>query len=94
MYLREIFYIFKFSVFPRFQEIGVWNSGVRVSLRRPLFPDLVNLYRNFEGRQLVLSSLDNWPFFELKYLENDTVVAERGIDVAIVNTLGYYLNFT
>lgn len=72
----------------------MWKGGGRITLRRPLFPDLVNSYRNFDGRQLVLSSLDNWPFFELKYLENATVVAERGIDVTIVKTLGYYLNFT
>ncbi|KAK4313235.1 hypothetical protein Pmani_015412 [Petrolisthes manimaculis] len=78
----------------RFEEIGVWNDRRRVSLRQPLFPDVLNLYRNFEGRQLVLSSLNNWPFFVIKNLENATAVAVRGIDVSVINTLSYYLNFT
>ncbi|KAK4322295.1 hypothetical protein Pmani_006938, partial [Petrolisthes manimaculis] len=58
------------------------------------FPDLVNLYRNFQGRQLVVSALDNWPFFGLKYLKNGTVVIDSGIDINIMNNLGFYLNFT
>ncbi|KAK4313214.1 hypothetical protein Pmani_015391 [Petrolisthes manimaculis] len=80
------------------QEVGVWRgrSGEKGknSLDHPHFPDLVNLYRNFQGRQLVVSALDNWPFFGLKYLDNGTVVIDSGIDISIMNTLGYYLNFT
>ncbi|KAK4313239.1 hypothetical protein Pmani_015416 [Petrolisthes manimaculis] len=82
----------------RFQEVGVWrerneNRG-RGSLRRPLFPGIVDMYRNFHGRQLVVSSVNNWPFFELRTLENGTVAAQSGIDVSVVSTLAYYLNFT
>lgn len=78
--------------------MGVWKSGSgdrgRGSLQFPLFPDLENLYRNFQSRQLVTSAVDNWPFFELKSLENGTVVAVKGIDVTVISTLGNYLNFT
>ncbi|KAK4313243.1 hypothetical protein Pmani_015420 [Petrolisthes manimaculis] len=58
----------------RFLDVGVWNADrLKGSLRSALFPDIVNLYRNFHVRQLVTSALDDWPFFELNYLENNTV---------------------
>lgn len=76
----------------------MWKSGSgdrgRGSLRFPLFPDIETLYRNFQGRQLVTSAVDNWPFFELNSLENGTVVAVKGIDVTVISTLANYLNFT
>ncbi|KAK4313215.1 hypothetical protein Pmani_015392 [Petrolisthes manimaculis] len=79
-------------------EVGVWRAQAydrrRSSLRHLLFPDIVNLYQNFQGRQLVTAAVDDWPFFGLKYLENGTVISDRGIDINIINTLGYYLNFT
>ncbi|KAK4313216.1 hypothetical protein Pmani_015393 [Petrolisthes manimaculis] len=82
----------------RFQEMGIWKDesgdGWSGSLHRPLFPDIVDLYLNFQGRQLVTMAKDNWPFFEVKILEDGTAVAGRGIDVNIISTLGHYLNFT
>ncbi|KAK4313236.1 hypothetical protein Pmani_015413 [Petrolisthes manimaculis] len=82
----------------RFQEVGVWTGRKgkvgKGRMNRPLYPDIVNHYRNFQGRNLISSAVDNWPFFGLKYLENDTVVSDRGIDINVINTLGYYLNFT
>lgn len=84
--------------FSRFHEVGMWRKGsgnqVWGSLSRPVFPDIVDVYRNFQGRQLLVTSVDNWPFFELRYMENGTVAARSGIDVSVVNTLSYYLNFT
>ncbi|KAK4313226.1 hypothetical protein Pmani_015403 [Petrolisthes manimaculis] len=81
-----------------FQEVGAWrgqNEDRRKgSLLRPLFPEIVNLYRDFQGRQLVTSAVDYWPFFELKVLENGTTIAWRGTDVHVINTLSSYLNFT
>lgn len=78
--------------------MGVWKGQTgeawKGSLRRPLYPDIVDLYRSFKGRQLITMAKDNWPFFEVKILENNTAVPGRGIDVNIINTLGHYLNFT
>ncbi|KAK4313223.1 hypothetical protein Pmani_015400 [Petrolisthes manimaculis] len=78
----------------RFHKVGSWRGQSTGSLSRPLFPDIVNLYRNFKGRQLVTAVVDYWPFFEVKTLDNGTAVAGKGIDVNTINTLGYYLNFT
>ncbi|KAK4311516.1 hypothetical protein Pmani_016984 [Petrolisthes manimaculis] len=80
------------------EEVGEWRGLEERGtshLRRPLFPDVVSLYRNLHGRQVVLATLvDNWPFVEMTYLEDGMVVNERGIDVTVIKTLGYYLNFT
>lgn len=77
--------------------MGVWkghNTAKMNNLGQHLFPDIVNLYRNFQGRQLLVSTVDNWPFYGLKYLKNGTVATDRGIDVNIMKVLGHYLNFT
>ncbi|KAK4313233.1 hypothetical protein Pmani_015410 [Petrolisthes manimaculis] len=82
----------------RFQEVGMWTvqggNIMKVSLRRPLFFDILQLYRNFHGRQLITMAVDNWPFFEVIILEDGTAVAGRGTDVNIINTLSSILNFT
>lgn len=73
---------------------GRGDDRKRRSLSHPLFPGIVNLYRNFQGRRLVTAAVNDWPFFGLKILENGTVIPDRGIDVNIINALGHYLNFT
>ncbi|KAK4313222.1 hypothetical protein Pmani_015399 [Petrolisthes manimaculis] len=78
----------------RFEEVGTWRGQTTGSLSRPLFPDILKLYRNFQGRQLVTAAVDYWPFFEVKLLENGTAVPGNGIDISILNTIGRNLNFT
>ncbi|KAK4313229.1 hypothetical protein Pmani_015406 [Petrolisthes manimaculis] len=78
----------------RFQEVGTWTGSNESRLRHPLFPDIVKLYRDFLGRELVTSAVTHMPFIQVKILKNGTKVAERGIDVSIINTLSSHLNFT
>lgn len=63
-------------------------------LHHPLFPDIVNMYQDFLGRELVTAAVNRKPFFEVNVLNNGTTVSGRGIDVSIINALSNYLNFT
>lgn len=90
--------LFTLLLYSSFHEVGVWRRRIgdkeNDNMNRLLFPDIVNLYRNFQDRHLVSAAVDNWPFFGLKHLDNGTVIGDKGIDISIINTLGYYLNFT
>ncbi|XP_068224362.1 glutamate receptor ionotropic, kainate 2-like [Palaemon carinicauda] len=62
--------------------------------QRALFPPLDVIYDDFQGRRLVLSAVENVPYFKLSRLENGTVVPESGVDFRLMETLGQSLNFT
>ncbi|XP_071536146.1 glutamate receptor ionotropic, delta-2-like [Panulirus ornatus] len=57
-------------------------------------PDLQHFYSDFQGRQLVVTTLNHWPFFQMKALENGTVLPISGIDFSLLVTLSGKLNFT
>ncbi|XP_076045735.1 glutamate receptor ionotropic, delta-1-like [Oratosquilla oratoria] len=63
-------------------------------LRGPLFQDHVAFYRDFRGRHLLATAVDNWPFFKVNMLPNGTAVAGGGMDVSVLDTLAAKLNFT
>ncbi|XP_071526281.1 probable glutamate receptor [Panulirus ornatus] len=83
----------------RFHQVGWWSvSGTRPTnshqVKGGLVPDLHQLYSDFQGRQLVVSTVNHWPFFKITTLDNGTVIPISGIDLSLINTLGETLNFT
>ncbi|XP_071536859.1 glutamate receptor ionotropic, delta-2-like [Panulirus ornatus] len=62
--------------------------------RSDLVPDLQKLYTDFQGRQLVVATKDNWPFIKLITLEDGTMTPLSGIDFNIIDILSEKLNFT
>lgn len=64
------------------------------SLRLQLVPDLLPLYSNMYGRQLVVAANNNWPFFGIRELAGGGVTPDSGIDVNILEALSSKLNFT
>lgn len=60
----------------------------------PLFPDTETLYSDFQGRELIVTANDNWPFFKLIKHENGTVVPGAGVDPTVVDVLSSKFNFT
>ncbi|XP_071526279.1 glutamate receptor ionotropic, delta-1-like [Panulirus ornatus] len=82
-----------------FHQVGWWSvSGTRPinshQVKGGLVPDLQQLYSDFQGRQLVVTANDNWPFFKITTLDNGTVIPISGIDLSLINTLSETLNFT
>ncbi|KAK3864447.1 hypothetical protein Pcinc_029880 [Petrolisthes cinctipes] len=56
---------------------------------------LTTSYRNFEGRELTVSVVSNFPFFLLlQRLPPLPPLPDRGIDYNIISSLAQYLNFT
>ncbi|KAK4327868.1 hypothetical protein Pmani_001675 [Petrolisthes manimaculis] len=48
-----------------------------------------------EGRQLLVTTNQNWPFFRIaEWDNNDTVIGVSGIDLSIIRALAHTLNFT
>ncbi|XP_071526270.1 uncharacterized protein [Panulirus ornatus] len=81
----------------RFHRVGSWSVIRRTNdheVKSKLIPDLQQLYSDFQGRQLVLSVNDNWPFFKIQAMENGTVIPIAGVDFNVINSLGEKLNFT
>lgn len=79
----------------RFKNVGAWEQKGRSSLdTTSLFPDLLKVYRDFRGRQLVVATIDNWPFFKLRYTPNGDPEPDQGIDYNVINSISQYLNFT
>ncbi|XP_071542916.1 glutamate receptor ionotropic, delta-2-like, partial [Panulirus ornatus] len=78
----------------RFEAAGNTHDMAATSLYMQLVPDLLQLYTDFHGRQLVVSANDNWPFLGLTHLPDGRVKMDSGIDVNIINTLSTRLNFT
>ena len=86
-------------LFSRFKDVGFWDTPSfenqsNFYLKEQIFPDLLELYSDFKGRVLTVSPTSNdWPFFEVKVLENGTKVPNTGIDVALTDCLAEFLNF-
>ncbi|XP_071526285.1 glutamate receptor ionotropic, delta-2-like [Panulirus ornatus] len=74
----------------RYTLVGLTGHQVKGGL----VPDLQKLYTDFQGRQLVVTTNNNWPFFKITKLENGTVIPISGIDFSVINNLGEKLNFT
>ncbi|XP_070000312.1 glutamate receptor ionotropic, delta-2-like [Penaeus vannamei] len=80
----------------RFETAGRGRNtreGFHYYLQKPLFRDLEN-YRDFQGRELKTSLVDNWPWFGLRQGPDGELLPDSGIDVSIINTLSQVLNFT
>ncbi|KAK3863639.1 hypothetical protein Pcinc_030602 [Petrolisthes cinctipes] len=56
---------------------------------------LLQSYRDMEGRQLLVTTNQNWPFFRIaEWDNNDTVIGVSGIDLSVIRALAHTLNFT
>ncbi|XP_071532036.1 glutamate receptor ionotropic, delta-2-like [Panulirus ornatus] len=82
----------------RFHKVGSWAAGGACSnsdrVKGGLVPDLKQLYSDFQRRQLVVTSNNLWPYFQIKTLQNGTVTPISGIDHSVLNILSEKLNFT
>ncbi|XP_069994897.1 probable glutamate receptor [Penaeus vannamei] len=83
---------------PRLVSVGKWQrpdaGPPQLQLKDALLPDLLKLYSDFQGRELVVSVNNNWPFFGITRLADGRVVPDSGIDVNILNTFSQKLNFS
>ncbi|XP_063590199.1 glutamate receptor ionotropic, delta-1-like [Penaeus indicus] len=80
-----------------FQRRGIWqgpDTDEKLTQHDLIFPELSQLYADFQGRELVVSVINNWPFFGVKYLADGTPVADLGLDVSVLQALSRALNFT
>ncbi|KAK8741143.1 hypothetical protein OTU49_002519 [Cherax quadricarinatus] len=71
-----------------------WRDNTLHELKTTLVPNLGQLYSNFQARQLLVSTNDNWPFFKINTLDNGTVIPIAGIDLQVITTISEALNFT
>lgn len=78
----------------RFSFVGVWPGTEVGSLQSQLLPDLQQLYSDFHGRHLLVTTNNNWPFFKINTLDNGTVIPISGVDLQVITTLSESLNFT
>ena len=82
----------------RLVEAGWWRPASwqwsDASAWRHLVPDLLHLYSNFGGRQIIVAANDNWPFLGLTLLGGGAAAPRSGIDINILDTLSAKLNFT
>ncbi|XP_047494037.1 glutamate receptor ionotropic, delta-2-like [Penaeus chinensis] len=82
----------------RFHKAGTWWTneveGAGAYMTSPLFPDIETLYSDLQGRELLVTANDNWPFFKLIKHENGTVVPGAGVDPTVVDVLSSKFNFT
>ncbi|XP_071537682.1 glutamate receptor ionotropic, delta-1-like [Panulirus ornatus] len=83
----------------RLHKVGSWSASgfwhpSSQQEKSELVPNLQEYYSDFQGRQLVVTTNDNWPFFKIKTLENGTIVAISGIDLSVINAVSEKLNFT
>ncbi|XP_068201709.1 probable glutamate receptor [Palaemon carinicauda] len=80
------------------QDIGWWAwsriSGVQSTLKTSLYRPIKDAYWDFGGRRLKATVIDNWPFWVLKYSDDESVEPVSGIDYNVLSTLGKKLNFT
>ncbi|XP_066963844.1 uncharacterized protein [Macrobrachium rosenbergii] len=79
-------------------EIGwwFWNAtlGAKKLLARPLYQPVLEVYRDFGGRELIVTVIDNWPFWHLTYPGDGRVIPTSGLDYNVLKTIGDHLNFT
>lgn len=62
-------------------------------LEQTLFPSPSKLYQNFHGRQLLVATVDNVPYFRLVHGPNGTVEPGQGVDYNVIHTISNFLNF-
>ena len=58
-----------------------------------LLEDPYDIYQNFYGRQLLVTSFENWPFMQLTGTE-EPIGTIGGIDHNVLGILSNQLNFT
>ncbi|KAK7073807.1 hypothetical protein SK128_013578 [Halocaridina rubra] len=73
-----------------------WNvvEGTKKSLSRPIYISNLEMYKDFGGRELTATVIDNWPFWVLEYPKKGGVIAVSGMDYHVLTTIGQKLNFT
>ncbi|XP_069995050.1 probable glutamate receptor [Penaeus vannamei] len=81
------------------RQAGSWwwtpLQGPRHFLKAPLYLSPKDAYRDFGGRKLRSSVVNNWPFFEVTKDEVSGAVRPRsGIDFHVLGTMAEKLNFT
>ncbi|KAK4316331.1 hypothetical protein Pmani_012515 [Petrolisthes manimaculis] len=69
---------------------GQMSTPIHSSLVTPLHPP----YSRLDGRKLVTSVVNNWPFFNLTLGADGSLRPHSGIDVSLLNTMAQHLNFT
>ncbi|XP_047497774.1 probable glutamate receptor [Penaeus chinensis] len=80
-----------------FQLRGIWqgpDTDETLTQHDLIFLELSQIYADFKGRELVVSVINNWPFFGVKYLADGTPEADSGLDVSVLQALSRTLNFT
>ncbi|XP_066963850.1 probable glutamate receptor isoform X2 [Macrobrachium rosenbergii] len=79
-------------------DLGWWSwnptSGAKHLLKRPLYRPVLEVYRDFGGRELIVTVIDNWPFWHLTYPGDGRVIPTSGLDYNVLKTVGDHLNFT
>ncbi|XP_064078621.1 glutamate receptor ionotropic, kainate 5-like isoform X2 [Macrobrachium nipponense] len=80
------------------RELGwwFWNAtiGTKKLLMRPLYRPVLEVYKDFGGRELIVTVIDNWPFWHLTYPGDGRVIPTSGLDYNVLKTIGDHLNFT
>ncbi|KAG7167501.1 Glutamate receptor ionotropic, delta-1-like 22 [Homarus americanus] len=74
-----------------------WNAdqGKPIKyLKKPLYLNLGDVYRNFGGRVLRVAVVDNWPYFKVTRSEDGSLQPHSGVDYNVLNALAKKLNFT
>ncbi|XP_068240964.1 probable glutamate receptor [Palaemon carinicauda] len=79
-------------------DLGWWSwhatSGAMKLLKRPLYRPVLEVYSDFGGRELIVTVIDNWPFWILTYPGDGRVIPISGLDYNVLKTIGDQLNFT
>ncbi|XP_068247580.1 glutamate receptor ionotropic, delta-2-like [Palaemon carinicauda] len=73
-----------------------WNVAketVSVDIKSPLTPNLLEVYRNFGGRTMNASVVDNWPFFKIIPIDKENALPHSGIDHNVLQSVAKKLNF-
>lgn len=75
----------------RFKSIGVISCTITDLAEDPI-PISTLMYKDFKGRTLIASALDNWPWLGVTDIEGVKKITS-GIDYNILETLSEKLNF-
>ncbi|KAK8393508.1 hypothetical protein O3P69_006679 [Scylla paramamosain] len=82
----------------RFRKVDHCHTGVgcgcECSIQRPLFASPLEVYRDFNGRQLLVATVDNTPYFSLQWRPDGTVESSQGVDHNVIHAIGHFLNFS
>ncbi|XP_071526272.1 glutamate receptor ionotropic, delta-1-like [Panulirus ornatus] len=82
----------------RFHQVWSWSVGdvcIKThQVKGKLVPDPHQLYSDFNGRHLVVTTVNFWPYLKTITLQNGTISPISGIDFSVINSLSEILNFT